>query len=238
MMVAAFLALAVPERIVAVDNYVVAYGQGKTWRVPDERFASRHASATFRPFAIGSAGGAARTLRFEWSEDQGGTYLSGQEMRPMLAGGVPRAPRRVRTETPQVSDEAACRRFLQSRGVSLARAQVRRVLRVDLDGDGTDERLIEASVGTLAASAPRGAYSLVLLRAVRNGKAVETALEFSPAAPGGTMAAGCVRAVADLDGDGRMEVLTTVQGIDALGARLWSYRMGRATKLAENGIGV
>ena len=34
--------------------------------------------------------------------------------------------------------------------------------------------------------------------------------------------------MADLDGNGRMEVLTTVQGIDDLGARLWAYRAGQA----------
>ena len=229
-----FLALAPPqERIVAVDNYVVAHTVRDRWRLPGDGFERAHGTTTFRPFGLGEVGGAARTTSFEGSEN-GGPYLRAEDSRPLLAGGVPRAPRRVRTGA---GYEAEVRRFLGARGVEVAQARVTRVLRVDLDGDGTDEALVEATSGGIAFSAPKGTYSLVLLRALRGGRVVETALEMLPNRPGGVMHVAQVRAVADLDGDGRMEVLTTISGIDTLGARLWGYRKGRATMLAENGVG-
>lgn len=227
-----------PERILAVDNYVVASTFGGRWRAADERFAKGRRPASFRPFGLGTAGGAARTSGFEWSEEQHGVYVKRQDVRPLLAGGVPRAPRRVREGQPTAEYEAACRRFLALKGLPVTKARVTRVLRVDLDGDGTDEAMIEATNGEPSYQSPKGTYSLVLLRALRGGKVVETALELAPSAPGGTLAVAQVRAVADLDGDGRMEVLTTTRGLEDFGARLWGYRAGRATMLVENGNGV
>lgn len=234
----AVLVLAPSERILAVDNYVVAHTVQGHWRVPDERFVSGHGKTTFRPFGLGQVGGAPRTTPFEASDNGGGPYLKAEDMRPLLAGGTPSAPRRVREERTSATYEAACRRFLAGRGIAVKQAKVTRVLRADLDGDGTDEVLIEATSGEISYHAAKGAYSLVLLRALRGGNIVETALEMAPTQPDGVLVIGKVRAVADLDGDGRMEILTTVQGIDELGSRLWSYRSGKATMLVENGLGV
>lgn len=233
-MIALLASLAPIERIVAVDNYVLAHTVQGRWRAPDDAFVRGHGATTFRPFGLGRVGGATRTTPFEQSPNGGGPSLKAEDVRPLLAGGAPQAPRRVR---PGLGYEAETRRFLETHGVNVARARVTRVLRVDLDGDGTDEVLVEATNGDIAYSASKGAYSLVLLRAVRGGRVVETALEMLPNRPGGVMHLAQVRAVADLDGDGRMEVLTTISGIDTLGARLWGYRKGRATMLAENGVG-
>ncbi len=232
------LALAPPERILAVDNYVVASIVAGRWRAPDERFVRGRGKATFRPFGLASADGGPETTGFEYSENQNGVYLKREDVRPLLAGGTPQAPRPVRGEKSGAAYEAACRRALAAHGIAVSRAKVTRVLRVDLDGDGTDEVIVEAMSGGIAYQASKGTYSLVLLRSLRGGKVVETALEMTPSAPGGTMHVGRLRAVADLDEDGRMEVLTTISGIDTLGARLWGYRSGRATMLVENGIGV
>ena len=231
------LILALPERIVAVDNCVVAHTVQGRWRTPDRGFGRDRRTATFRPFGLGTAGGAACTTRLETSENWGGPFLVNGDVRPLLAGGVPRVPRRVRAVTASAAHEAACRRFLAVRGIVVGRARVARVWRADLDGDGTDEVLIEATHGDPAIRAAKGAYSIVLLLARRVGRVVETALEAFPRVPGGVMHTAQVRAVADLDGDGRMEVLTTISGIDTLGARLWGYRAGRASLLAENGVG-
>ena len=237
----ALFALAVPERVLAVDAYVVASRVGTTWRVPDEGFVRRHPRLVLRPFGLGTAGGATREARLEWNENRSGIDLLGtppMPFGPMLSGGAASAPRRVRTEKPTPVYEAACRRFLAGHGVAVKRARVTRVLRVDLDGDGTDETLVEASAGQPANAAPKESYSLVLLRTLRGGRVVETALECLPDLPGGALAIAQVRAIADLDGDGRMEVLTTTQGFEDESARLWDYRAGRTTMLVENGVGV
>ena len=226
------------ERILAVDGYVVASTVNGRWRAADQGFSKGRSAVVFRPFGVGTAGGARRTAGFEWSEEQHGTFLKAQDDRPLLAGGMPRATRRVREEAPGAAYEAVTRGFLASHGIEVSKARVTRVVRVDLDGDGTDEVLVEATSGVPSYHAMKGNYSLVLLRALRGGKLTQTALELTPGRPGGTIAVARVRAVADLDGDGRMEVLTTATGQEDFGARLWGYRSGRATMLVENGNGV
>ena len=229
---------AVPERILAVDNFVVAHTVGGRWRAAEEGFAKGRGPMTFRSFGVGTASGVAERVGFEFSPEQSGTYLKREDMRPLLAGGMPRAPRRVSEEKPSATYEAICRGFLTAHGIKVAKARVTRVLRVDLDGDGTDETIVEAGLGERTWHTPKGTYSLVLLRALRGGRVVQTALEFTPERPDGSLYEAKVKAVADLDGDGRMEVLTTAWGHEDNGARLWGYASGRATMLVENGIGV
>lgn len=238
MVLFAALALAASGPILAVDGYLVGYRTKAGWKPADEAYVKRHPRLEFRPFGLGTAGGVPERAKVGWDEQQSGSTLSIEAREPLLAGAVPRAPRRVRVLPPSPAYEAAARRFLGLHGIKVAQARVTRVLRVDLDGDGTDETLVEATNGEVANSAPAGAYSLVLLRALRGGRVVETALEFTPAIQGGVLDSAQVRGIADLDGDGRMEVLTTVSGIDDEGARLWGYRTGRASMLVENGIGV
>ena len=80
------------------------------------------------------------------------------------------------------------REFLEARRMSDPKVKITRILRVDLDGDGEDEALINATnyftkdgEVPMDTAAP-GSYSIVLLRRVVAGK-VETGLvagEFYP----------------------------------------------------------
>jgi hypothetical protein len=112
--------------------------------------------------------------------------------------------------------------LLRRNGIRRPQVNITSVLRVDLEGDGTEEVLISATrvkrwqEGGISAGFDAGDYSVVLLRKLINGK-VETivlngeyhtrARDTSNDPPPNEYK---VAAVLDLNGDGRMEVI--VQG--------------------------
>ena len=126
---------------------------------------------------------------------------------------LPRKPQ-IADPTQQVYVDAV-RDFLKDRRISDPKVKITRILRVDLDGDGEEEVLINATNYftedgdvPLDTAAP-GSYSIVLLRRVVAGK-VETELiagdfyvkdESSPAY------LYEIRGVLDLNGDGKLEVI-------------------------------
>lgn len=234
------LALAVP--VLAVDGQVVGLKVGDRWRPAVQAFARTHPRVAFRAFGLGTAESRTRTYGFETGDPGEWTFLATGRERPdrapLLGGLAPRAPRPVTLLPSSAPYEAAARRALLAAGTRVGKARVTRVLRVDLDGDGTDETIVEAGSGGISRWASKGSYSLVLLRALHGGRVVETPLDLYPHRPGGAMLRTRTRGVADLDGDGRMEVLVTDEGVEETGAFLWGYRAGRATLLLENGNGV
>ena len=136
---------------------------------------------------------------------------------------------------PQLIDPAqkvyvdAVRDFLQTKGIKQPRVKIENILRVDLDGDGEEEVLINATnyfdKENLSMRSPAGSYSVVLLRRVVSGK-VQTQLvegEFYPKAIGyNAPNAYKVIAVLDLDGDGKLEVVVASQYYE--GAATTIYR--------------
>ncbi|WP_019588155.1 hypothetical protein [Deinococcus apachensis] len=113
---------------------------------------------------------------------------------------------------------------LVRRGLKNPQVDLLGLTRADLDGDGTDEVIVEAAYYTGRSGlypppvGEPGDYSLLLLRSVRNGKVKTTVLGASlaprlPYDPGSgapmPMASFYrLAGLADLNGDGRMEVLT------------------------------
>jgi hypothetical protein len=125
-------------------------------------------------------------------------------------------PRKPRTGdvTQKVYIEAV-RDFLKKRGIKEPKVKIKRILRVDLEGDGEDEVLISATNyfsndDSVPSSAPAGSYSLVLLRRMVAGK-LRTQLvagEFYPSAANFNAPNSYdVGAVLDLDGDGKLEII-------------------------------
>ena len=114
---------------------------------------------------------------------------------------------------------AAVAGLLRRNGIRRPQINIVKVLRVDLDGDGTDEILINATrakrweSGSIANDSNAGDYSVVLLRKVIKGK-VETIVldgEYHPkprnAETEGPPNEYAITSVLDLNGDGRMEVI-------------------------------
>ena len=226
---------------------MVGSSVGRGWTPAGADFARRHPALAFRPFGLGKVGAWDLKARISHEDVDGGNYLSssGDGTRPaLLAGPLPRAPRRVETlGTDSAGYRSAVAAFLANHGLAGARFEIARAVRADLDGDGTQEVLLEARSGpgldaASSASAPKGAFSLVLLRFVSPRGVSQVPLEFSRLGEDAPLELRRIRAIADVDGDGSMEIVTGVKGFEWQDATLWSYRRGVARRLVTNGAGV
>jgi hypothetical protein len=126
---------------------------------------------------------------------------------------LPRTP--IFASTTQPAYLAAARQFLQSKGIKNPKVKLTQVIRIDLEGNGTDEVLVSATNyfsedDTVPSDAPAGSYSFVLLRREVKGT-VKTSLiagEFYPKPKNFNAPASYqVLAILDCDGDGAMEVI-------------------------------
>ena len=118
------------------------------------------------------------------------------------------------------------RDFLKARGVPDPQVRITRILRVDLDGDGEEEALINAtnyftddkSIDTSAAPFPEapvqapqpGSYSIVILRRLVDGKVQTKLVAGEVYAKSDESVAPNVynlAAVLDLNGDGKLEII-------------------------------
>ncbi|MGV3616295.1 MAG: hypothetical protein ACO1SV_13255 [Fimbriimonas sp.] len=233
--------------VLAVDTWVVGTRVSGRWRPVDHTYATGKPPVTLRSFRVGTLGVSPVRAGVVGEEVSHGCYLSGADAlvgSVHVSGLTPRVPRRVVAMAPDnPTYRKVVRDFLDGKGLTNAKVRLARIFRTDLDGDGTDEVLIEASSrGDLdrvsSMDTGKDDYSLVLLRYVQGGRGKGTALEFVSRQRGETLELKGLRGVADLDGDGRMEIVTTGKGYEWNNARLWSFRKGRLRMLLENGEGV
>ena len=133
------------------------------------------------------------------------------------------APWNALPRKPQIADPTqqvyvdAVREFLESRRISDPKVKITRILRVDLDGDGEEEVLINATNyftkdNDVSSDKPAlGSYSIVLLRRAVAGK-VQTELVAGQVFPtDDTPNVYEISAVLDLNGDGKLEVIVHSQ---------------------------
>src|SRR5438128_642637 len=170
-----------------------AISDGK-WIKADETAKSIGHETTYRVYGLTQALGEAKGDKPKPAQDCGETLavtLSSKPEKGVIAlaapwNALPRKPQASDTTQQVYSD--AVRDFLKTKGIEQPKVKIENILRVDLDGDGEDEVLINAtnyfSKESVPMRSPAGSYSMVLLRRVGAGK-VETQLvegEFYPKA--------------------------------------------------------
>jgi len=134
--------------------------------------------------------------------------------------------------------------ILRSKGLTTAKAKLEQAVKVDLDGDGTDEVVLTASSygGKIEPSAKAGDYSFLLVRKIVAGKVknimvaeeyVKKNVEF------GAPSRFEISAIADLNGDGKMEIVQYGEYYEGSGAGVYVIT-DRAVeiKMLETGCGV
>jgi hypothetical protein len=132
----------------------------------------------------------------------------------------PRLPKVQSTEQQEYRNLVS--NYVRAAGIRNPTVTIFQLLRVDLDGDGTEEVLISANNREKPAIfMGRGDFSVVLLRRVVQGKAqtipivseVELKTHAEPFQTGSWHHKETVAAILDINNDGVMEVITTYQSV-------------------------
>jgi hypothetical protein len=155
---------------------------------------------------------------------------------------VPRTPRSINLKDKTYLNIVAG--ILRAKGLPRSKAIIEQAVKVDLDGDGTEEVVLTASSygGNIAPSAEAGDYSFVLVRKIVGGKAknimiaeeyIKKAVEF------GAPSRFEISAIADLNGDGKMEIVQYGEYYEGSGAGAYEITdKAVQIKALETGCGV
>lgn len=115
--------------------------------------------------------------------------------------------------------------LLSSRGLDVASPAIKQLFRTDLEGDGVNEVLVLAEDVNPSLIMDEGDYSVVFLRKVVQGE-VQTAVLGATVVQAGDSQFGAsytVGAVADLSGDGKMEIVLDSAFFEGLSVEIVEY---------------
>jgi hypothetical protein len=224
---------------------------GKKW-VKDEPFQkSVKGGEKYRLYSLVRAQGVATGSKPRLSEASGSAYQITVKEPPKgrndligVAGTWNAMARPVKLLSNDLPDyRKAVDAVLKQKKLVGAQVHITRVVRVDLEADGTDEVLISATCRRLAIdtgealyNAKKGDYSFVLLRKVSGSRVTTHVLEggFYPKASNEvTVNVYNIGAVLDLNGDGILEVVLRSQYYEGGGASVFEVKGGRARKVLE-----
>ncbi len=150
-----------------------------------------------------------------------------------VAEGVEPQPRPVDQIAAAPAHHDTVRAWLEGEGIARPEVSIDRVTRADIEGDGVDEVLIEASLHADESliARPAGDYSVVLLRRLNQGE-VETVVvsgdvvtedEVGAEQFGGYLYASRLLAVADVDGDSWFEVVVGIREYESMGVAVYAW---------------
>ena len=137
--------------------------------------------------------------------------------------------------------------FLKSKGLPTPVVRITGLYRADLDGDKKLEVVITASnfraTGDFRGETRVGDYDLVLVRSVKGAAAVDQIVHFETFRAGNGVASEggqhALEAIADLDGDGRMELVVDASYWESFTTEVYrSSTTGAWRSVVEEGCGV
>jgi len=115
--------------------------------------------------------------------------------------------------------------LLSSRGLEVPDPIIKQVIRTDLEGDGVNEVLVVAEDVTPGFLMEVGDYSIAFLRRVVGGDVQSAVLEETVVLGEDEQFAGAhtIGTVADLNGDGKMEIVTDSAFFEGFAVTVWEY---------------
>jgi hypothetical protein len=141
---------------------------------------------------------------------------------------------------------AAARDALATVGIHDGNPRITQLLRVDLEGDGSDEVLMTVgrTISDDLLKVKEHDYSALVLRRVTDGEVHADVLEHHEATSEGSdfdfpfLVVHGVAAVADLNGDGDLEIVTLSQYYEGAGVEIYDRPGDRFEVVASTGCGV
>jgi hypothetical protein len=136
--------------------------------------------------------------------------------------------------------------ILKENGLDGVKAEIRQVLSVDLEGDGIDEILINASnldFEHMEAYCAKGTYSIIILLRNIDGNMKHIVLRQSAYPEDGELdgnisVAYSLSSILDLNGDGIMEVIVGDRYYEGHGFGVFEIRGDEAAEVLSNGWGL
>ncbi len=143
----------------------------------------------------------------------------------------------------QIEDDGTYSAFaaelLAERGLDVPEPAMKQIVQVDLEGDGVNEVLVVAEDVSEGLVAQDGDYSIAFVRRTVSGDVQTDILGESVivTADGPFMNSYSVGAVADLNGDARMEIVLTAAYYEGVGVEVWEFVDGGPALRISSGCG-
>lgn len=246
-MIASFLlaAVASSSQFLVVDDLVIGFYENKKWNEVPET-ATTDQTYILQEVGVGKLGKQRSVKGYEPADGIGGVFVRSE--RDMNVKGVftsgfkPSVPRKIdsigltnKTYLKVVAD------FLKTKNIKTP-ARLVQAFSVDLDGNGTKEVILNGRSAGLEVGHTfenkKGAYSVILLRHIaKNGKP-ETLPLSADLMPNGEFGyVNSIRAIADIEGEGRMELILSSDYYEGQSASIVGFWSGKAVSLAASGAG-
>jgi hypothetical protein len=154
---------------------------------------------------------------------------------------TPRIPKKIASSNRVY--RGIVRKFIEEKGIKRPRVEIKKILRVDLEGDGQDEVLIHAGnrKGRTGFDTKAGEYSFILLRKIVDGRVKNILLAgdiVTKNREGDIPYNYELSSILDLDGDGKMEIVTYGEYYEGSWVEAFQIKAGKANKVLETGCGV
>lgn len=150
---------------------------------------------------------------------------------------MPRIPKRISVRN--VVYKRAVASFLKKHGVKKPIVRITQAFQIDLDGDGQDEVVIAATrvSDRYFTKLNAGDYSLVLLRTATKAGVMDLMVDGNIYKPGqedvGPPQRYEITGIADLNGDGKMEVVIYAEYYEGAGTAAFELRGGKLEMIKE-----
>lgn len=246
-MIASFLlaVVASPSQFLVVDDLVIGFYENKKWlEVPEK--AKSDQTFTLQEVGIGKLGKARNIKGYEPTDEIGGVFVKSESDTNtpgvFTAGFKPKVPRKI--EAVGLTNKTYLKvleDFLRSKKIKTP-ARLVQAFTVDLDGNGTKEVILNGRSAGLEVQntyqIKRGSYSVILLRHIaKNGKPEILPLSADLMPNGEFGYVNSIRAIADIEGEGRMELILSSDYYEGQSASIVGFWGGKAVSLAASGAG-
>ena len=157
-----------------------------------------------------------------------------------IAGGwnaLPRIP--IEESVKEPTYQQVVKDYLIKHGIKGAKVNITRILRIDLDGDHSNEVLISATSPNkyILEDSHKGDYSVVLLRKIIKGKAITIPVE-EYLYNGEEASQYTLQGAFDVNGDAVMEILVGWKYVSGSGSTIYSVKNNNVLELLRSGGGV